>query len=132
MSWNVNLRSTHIQKMSMNKTEKERRYQSILVDHLDISTNKLFGLSKDYRLTIVCSLRQYQTTFQSILFGSLEENWIQIFIKRNLINIYITALFLIVAYILSISIRFNYNNIFKTLRRVHGQKVLWSTEGIVA
>lgn len=74
--------------MSMNKTEKERRYQSILVNHLDISTNKLFGLSKDYRLTIVCSLRQYQTTFQSILFGSLEENWIQIFIKRNLINIY--------------------------------------------
>ena len=86
----MSIYEVHIyKKMSMNKTEKERRYQSILVDHLDVSTNKLFGLSKDYRLTIVCSLRQYQTTFQSILFGSLEENWIQLFIKRNLTNIYI-------------------------------------------
>ena len=79
--------------MSMNKNEKELRYQSILVDHLDISTNKLFGLSKDYRLTIVCSLRPYETTFQSILFGSLEENLLQFFIKRNVMNIYICRIY---------------------------------------
>ena len=49
MSWNVNLRWIHIQKMSTTTNEKERWYQSILVDHLDISANKLLGLWKDYR-----------------------------------------------------------------------------------